>query len=262
MDLDLRGKKALVTGASRGLGLACATQLASEGVDLAICGRDSNNIASASQEIRSRYHVKTLGISADVTVRKDLERATTEAEKFLGQIDILVVSTGHPPTFPFSEATEDNWKTGLDLLLWPAITLSKLTLDKMRARKFGRIVFIGSIFGIEPEKSSAVQSTIRTGLNAMAKCLATEVAADGVTVNVICPGYFETPLVTNLAAQYASSLKISKEQVLEDWKNFAPVQQFGKPEDLGALVCFLASPKAAFITGTAMVIDGGAIRQY
>jgi 3-oxoacyl-[acyl-carrier protein] reductase len=262
MDLDLKGKRALITGASQGLGHACATQLAQEGVDVAICSRDANNIATASKKIGSQYGVKTHGISADLTVEKDLVRAVAEAEKALGQIDILVVSTGHPPTYPFSKATESNWKDGLDLLLWPAITLSKLTLDKMRSRKFGRIIFIGSIFGMEPEKTSAVQSTLRTGLNAMAKCIATEVAADGVTVNVICPGYFETPLVTNLAGQYASSMSVSKEKVLDDWKNFAPVQQFGKAEDLGALVCFLSSPKAAFITGTAIVIDGGAIRQY
>jgi 3-oxoacyl-[acyl-carrier protein] reductase len=262
MDLKLHGKGALVTGASYGLGFACARALAQEGVATTISARDEAKIRDAAERIAKETGVKTLGIGGDLTRDEDLEAIYQRAKEFLCDIDILVVSTGHPPTYPFSKATDENWKLGQDLVLRPPIVLSRLVLPSMQKQKFGRIIFIGSIFGLEPESTSVVQSTLRTGLNAMAKCIATEVAEDGVTVNVICPGYFETPLVENLALQYADSQNTTQAEVLEDWRKYSPVKRFGKPEDLGSLVAFLASPKAEFITGTTVTIDGGAVRQY
>ena len=262
MDLNLQGKKALVTGASYGLGYACAQALAEEGTLVAICSRDEGKVKSAAAQISERSGAKTVGISVDLTNEADLQRLFDKASEFLNGIDILVVSTGHPPTYPFSQATDEQWKLGQELVLRPPIVLSRLVLPAMKKQKFGRIIFIGSIFGLEAESSSVVQSTLRTGLNAMAKCIATEVAEDGVTVNVICPGYFETPLVENLAMQYANAQNTTPAEVLEDWKQYSPVKRFGKPEDLGALVAFLSSPKAEFITGTTVTIDGGAVRRY
>lgn len=262
MDLELGGKNAIVTGASYGLGHACANALAMEGANVAICSRDMEQITSAAAKIASSCAVRAVGIEADLTVEKDLTRLVNEASEALGDIDILVLSTGHPPTFPFSIATDDQWKQGLDLLLRPAIVLPHLLLETMQRKKYGRIIFLGSIFGLEAEQSSVIQSTLRTGLNALAKCIATEVAANGVTVNVICPGYFDTPLVQNLAQQYADSQKVSRETVLQDWANYSPMKKYGKPEDLGALVAFLASPRAEFITGTTVTMDGGAVRRW
>lgn len=262
MDLKLHGKKALVTGASYGLGYACAQALAEEGASVAICSRDEEKVKNAALQISEQTGAKTIGINANLTNEADLQRVFDEANKFLGGIDILVVSTGHPPTYPFSQATDEQWKLGEELVLRPPIVLSRLVLPTMKQQKFGRIIFIGSIFGLEAESSSVVQSTLRTGLNAMAKCIATEVAEEGITVNVICPGYFETPLVENLALQYAHAQKTTRAKVLEDWKKYSPVKRFGKPEDLGALVAFLSSSKAEFITGTTVTIDGGAVRKY
>jgi 3-oxoacyl-[acyl-carrier protein] reductase len=261
MDLNLKGKRALVTGASYGLGYACADVLAGEGVNVAICARDAEKIKAAAKEIAERHTVKAAGIPADLTKQEDLERLVKESRKQLGGIDILVVSTGHPPTYPFTAATDDHWALGNDLVLKPPIVLTRLVLDEMKYRKYGRIIFIGSIFGLEAEKSSVVQSTLRTGLNALAKCIASEVAPDGVTVNVVCPGYFETPLVHDLAKQYAEG-ENSVEEILNEWRAYSPVKCFGKPEDLGAMVAFLASPRAEFVTGTTVTMDGGAVRKY
>ena len=261
MELGLKGKKALVTGASYGLGYACALSLAEEGVEVAISSRFFDKIDSVAQEITKKTGTRAVGIAADLTQLDDLERTVKEAEDALGHVDILVVSTGHPPTHPFSEATLEQWTHGHDLVLRPPIYLTKLLLDGMRKRNYGRIIYIGSIFGIEPEFTSVVQSTLRTGLNALTKCVATEAAADGVSANVICPGYFDTPLVHELAKQYAVSHGVSAAEVVNAWKYSSPVKRFGKPEDLGALVTFLASTRAEFITGTAITIDGGAVRQ-
>ena len=261
MELGLKGKKALVTGASYGLGYACAQTLAEEGVEVAISSRYFDKIDSVAQELTRKTGSKVIGIAADLTKLEDLERTVKEAEEALGHIDILVVSSGHPPTHPFSEATLEQWSEGHDLVLRPPIYLTKLLLPGMRKRNFGRVIYIGSIFGIEPEYSSVVQSTLRTGLNALTKCVATEAAADGVTANVLCPGYYDTPLITELAKQYAVAHGVSSQEVVNAWKYSSPVKRFGKPEDLGAMVAFLASAKAEFITGTAITMDGGACRQ-
>ena len=262
MDLKLNGLTALVTGASNGLGYACAKELAMEGAEVAICSRTPEKIQNAAREITAATNGLVHPFQADLTKEEDLERLIPEVESRLNKIDILVVSTGHPPTHPFTNTTLADWNEGNHLVLRPPIALTQACLPGMKKRKYGRIVFIGSIFGIEPEASSVVQSTYRTGLNALAKCVATETAAEGITVNVICPGYFDTPLVRELAGQYAGGANVSPNDIIDYWKQYSPVKKFGKPEDLGALVTFLASPRAEFITGTAITMDGGAVRQW
>jgi 3-oxoacyl-[acyl-carrier protein] reductase len=262
MELGLKGKTALVTGASYGLGYACARELSREGARVVICSRDEARINAAATEISAETGHPVTPIVADLTNDNDLSRIIDEARASLGHVDILVLSTGHPPTYPFTRATDEHWEQGIKLILQPAIRLTRGLLPQMRERKYGRLIFIGSIFGLEPEQSSVVQSTLRTGLNAFSKCIGTEAAADGVTSNVICPGYFDTPLVTSLAQKYADEAGVPVGRILDDWKNCAPSGRFGRPEDLGAFVALLASPRGEFFNGTSIVIDGGAIKQY
>ncbi len=262
MDLELSGRVALVTGASYGLGYACAEVLANEGASVGIVARDPAGLESASGRLRTSATSKIATFVCDLENHDSLESVGLKARTELGPIEILVVSTGHPPTYPFSVASDEQWEKGIDLLLWPAIKLSRSVIPSMRERGYGRIIFIGSIFGLEPEKTSVIQSTLRTGLNALAKCIATENADSGITANVVCPGYFMTPLVENLAGQYAKNTGRPTTEVLDEWKQYSPMKKYGKPEDLGALVAFLASPRAEFITGTTITIDGGAVRQW
>ena len=262
MDLELNGKRALVTGASYGLGFACAEALAKEGAAVALCSRDESRAKAAADTIARNSGKAVHGTAADLTAPNAGKRLAEWAINALGGVDILILSTGHPPTYPFSAATDAQWTRGIDLILRPAIELTRELLPRMRERKYGRLIYIGSIFGLQPEKSSVIQSTLRTGLNAFAKCVATEAAADGVTANVICPGYFDTPLVRELAKQYAETGNVPVETVLKEWEAFAPSKKFGKPSDLGAFTAFLASPRGEFVNGTALTIDGGAIGQY
>lgn len=262
MDLNLKGKRALVTGASYGLGYACAKSLSEEGAQVVLSSRSKDKIAKAAAEITQITDNAVHGITCDLTSDKEMDALVEETGKLLGGIDILIVSTGHPPTLPFSVATDEDWRSGTELVLHPPIYLSRLVLKQMQKRKYGRIIYIGSIFGLEPEATSVVQSTLRTGLNALAKCIATEVAPHGVTVNVLCPGYFDTPLVRELAKQYADSQHVSPEEVIASWEAYSPTRCFGKPEDLGALTAFLSSPRGEFITGTAITVDGGALKSY
>lgn len=257
MDLGLGGKRALVTGASYGLGFACARMLAAEGTSVTISARNVDTLEKAAQAIENDFQTKVARIAADLTLEDDLDHLAQS-----GPYDILLLSTGHPPTYPFSTATDEQWQTGYDLIINPVVKLSRRFLPAMKEKGYGRLIFIGSIFGLEPESSSVIQSTFRTGLNALSKCIATEYAPYGITANVLCPGYFSTPLVTTLAGQYAAQEGRPVEAVLDDWQQYAPGHMFGNPDDLGAFVCFLASMRGAFINGTSLTMDGGAIRSY
>jgi 3-oxoacyl-[acyl-carrier protein] reductase len=262
MDLRLKGRTALVTAASTGLGYGCAKALLMEGAEVVIAARDKANLGKALKSLKKETGKTAAGIACDLTDAKDLARLAKETLKWFKALDILVLSTGHPPTHPFSVANDEQWQRGHDLILRPAIELPRAFLPGMKKRKYGRLIFIGSIFGLEPEKSSVIQSTFRTGLNALSKCIASEYAPFGVTSNVICPGYYETPLVDRLAGQYAKQTGKTKKAILDDWKQYSPMGAYGDPDDLGAYAAFLASPRAAFITGASMVLDGGAIRSY
>ncbi|HXH04020.1 MAG TPA: SDR family oxidoreductase [Candidatus Competibacteraceae bacterium] len=253
MDLQLTGKTALVTAASEGLGHACARVLAEEGARVAIVGRNPDKLA------RAAAGTGLIPIAADLADPMDRERLWREAEAQLGQVDILVLSSGHPAAVPFSRAADADWQRGVALLLDPVLDLGRRALPGMRARGYGRLICIGSIFGREPAPGSVVQSTLRAGLNALVKCIASEAAADGVTANVVCPGYFDTPLTHELAARQAAAEGRSAAAVLDEWRGASPADRFGRPEDLGALVALLASPRGAFINGTTLTIDGGTV---
>lgn len=262
MELNLKNKRALVTAGTYGLGYACAKSLSQEGAQVTICSRSDENVSSAVESIKSETDNKVFGLAADLTNENDLNEVISYSNDTMGGIDILVVCTGHPPTYAFSKATDEDWSLGLDLILHPAIKLTRAVLPHMREQKYGRLIYIGSVFGIEPEVSSVIQSTLRTGLNAFSKCVATENAQEGITSNVICPGYFDTPLCRNLSKQYAEQLDKTADEVWQYWKEVSPMREFGDPEDLGALVTFLASSRARFLTGTAIVIDGGFLKTY
>lgn len=262
MELYLKNKRALVTAGSYGLGYSCAKALSKEGSVVSICSRNQDNVNKAVNSISLETGNSVFGFKADLTNEDDLSELISKANLAMGAIDILVVCTGHPPTQPFSKATDIDWLTGIDLILQPVIKLTRAVAPEMQKQKFGRLIYIGSVFGLEPEVSSVIQSTLRTGLNSFSKCVATEYALDGITANVICPGYFDTPLCKNLAKQYAEQLDKSADEVWEDWKNVSPVKEYGDPDDLGAMVAFLASSKAKFLTGTSLAMDGGFLKSY
>ena len=262
MNLELEGKVALVTAASQGLGLGCASALASEGAKVAICARDKERVESAAAEIGQRSGATVVGFKADMTSRDEVTRLVRDTEDALGSIDILVCNTGNPPGGHLLDTGDEDWDMGLALVLRPAITLTRLVVLGMRDRGFGRVVFISSAYGLEPNPGSVISSTLRAGLHALAKCAARDVGGDGVCVNVVCPGYFNTPLLEEYARKEASSGSADAAEILESWGRGAPAGRLGEPADLGALVAFLASPRSGFIQGTVLTIDGGMLRTW
>lgn len=262
MNLYLEGKTALVTGGSSGLGFACANALSEEGAIVSICSRNKESVNDAAKRIQDHTGNRVFANICDISVEQDQQDLIRDVKQQLEHIDILVFSTGHPPTFSFKETSDEDWGKGLNLVLQPAIKFTRALLEDMQKRKYGRFIFIGSIFGLEPEPDSVVQSTIRTGLNGFSKCLASQAAADGVTSNVICPGWFNTPLVQKLATKYSNETGLSEKEILEGWQNLSPTNTFGDPDDLGALAAFLASPRGKFINGRSIAIDGGLLKGY
>lgn len=257
MNLDLTGRIALVTGASRGLGLACAHALAGEGATVAICSRDARHLADAATSILTATGKKVHAFKVDLTDIADVDRMLDRLRDELGSPDILVLSTGHPPVSSLHESTLEDWNSGWSLLLRPAIHLSKQLVPTMTERNYGRVVFVASIFALEPSPESVIQSTLRSGLLGLVKCMSRDHPGCNVTANVVCPGYFATPLVDELAASQAARTRQSAEAILRDWANLAPARRLGSPSEFGALVAFLASPISGYINGSVVRIDGG-----
>jgi 3-oxoacyl-[acyl-carrier protein] reductase len=257
MDLQIAGKVALVVAASKGLGKAAALALAREGVHVCIASRDINTLNLAAEEIHTASGARVLAVPADVTVRQDLERLVQTVRQDLGAIDILVTNAGGPRPGQFTEMSDDDWLQAFNLNFMSAARLTRMVLPAMRERRWGRIINITSMGVKQPVPSLILSNTVRTGLAAMAKTLAGQVAAFGVTVNNVCPGYTLTDRIRSLAASTAAQNGSTSAEVIAGWEASIPMHRLGKPEELAALITFLASEQAGYITGTTIQVDGG-----
>jgi 3-oxoacyl-[acyl-carrier protein] reductase len=244
MDLQLKGKRALVTGASSGLGLACARSLVAEGAIVTLVARSTARLERARAELGAGTHV----VAADLASLADIERMVQEAEALMGGIDILVANAGGPPPGSFESTDVAAYPAALQLSLLSTVAMCKATVPAMRARGWGRVIAITSIAVREPIAQLILSNTARAGLTGFLKTLATEVAGDGVTVNSVQPGLHATDRLR---------------EVFGDTTRLAaglPVGKLGDPEDFGRIVSFLCSQTAGFITGAAIPVDGGASR--
>lgn len=240
MDLRIKGKRALVFGASQGLGRAVAEALAKEGVKVAIAARSRDKLEATCKEIGVE-----LAIVADVSKPGDSRRAIDEATRAMGGVDILVLNTGGPPKAPFQEVTAAQWQEGFSSLWMSVVEGAQAVLPQMRERKWGRILLVTSAAAKQPIAGLTISNGLRAGLLGLANSLSKEVGRDGVTVNVLLPGHTMTERLKALGIDEA---KIAAE---------IPVGRIGRPEEFGATAAFLASEGAAFITGQAIAVDGG-----
>jgi 3-oxoacyl-[acyl-carrier protein] reductase len=260
VDLGLRGKIALVTGASRGLGRAIAEELAAEGASLVMCARGQEALTEASEAVRAASGVDVLGVPADVSRSQDVSRLVLSAIARFGRIDILVTNAGGPPSGPFESLGPDKWEKAVQVTLLSAVNLCREVLPGMRQRKWGRIINVTSITVKQPVEGLMLSNSLRAGVTGFARTLANEVAADGITVNNILPGYTRTQRVESLAKAAAEREGISIDDSLKKWVAEIPMRRLGEPREFAALATFLASDRASYITGTSIQVDGGWIR--
>lgn len=259
MHLGLNGKVALVAAGSKGLGLAVAMELAAEGAAVSICARGQAALDTAVAGIRSaggRAH----GIVADVSVAADIARLVAETEAALGPVDILVTNSGGPKSGPFESLSAEDWDHASRVLLTSAVSLTRAVLPGMKARQWGRILNITSIAAKQPVDGLMLSNSLRAAVVAFARTLANEVAAHGVTVNNLLPGYTRTERVVDLSNQVAARESISVDSVYARWEEQIPMRRLGEPKEFAALAAFLASDRASYITGQSIAVDGGWIR--
>ena len=260
MDLGLKDKVALVAAASRGLGRAVAEELAAEGAALILCARDQSTLAETAAAIADNTGAHVLAVPADVTQVDQVTRLVDSGVARFGRIDILVTNAGGPPTGRFDQLTREQWDEATQLTLYSAIELTRQVLPGMRQRRWGRILNITSIAVKQPVENLMLSNSLRAGLTGFARTLANEVAADGVTVNNILPGYTRTERLDDLAQMMADKQGISPAEFRAKWEQEIPMGRLGEPREFAALAAFLVSERASYITGTSIQIDGGWIR--
>ena len=260
MDLGLRGKVAVVAAASKGLGRAAAQELAAEGARVVICARGRESLEAARNGIAAETGADVHAVVADVSTADGVDAVAREALGRHGQVDILVNNAGGPPSGPFEQHTWDAWENAVHLTLRSAVELTRRLLPGMRERRWGRIINITSIAVKQPVDGLILSNSIRSAVTGWARTLATEVAPDGVTVNNVLPGYTRTQRVEQLNAARAASENVSVAEVQRRIESQIPMRRLGEPREFGALVAFLASERASYITAQSWAVDGGWIR--
>jgi 3-oxoacyl-[acyl-carrier protein] reductase len=256
VDLGLRGKVALVTGASRGLGKAIAESLAREGASVTIAARDAKTLEAAARDLGG----EVLPHVADVTREDDVSALVDFVRKRFGRIDILIANAGGPPSSRFETTELSDWRQGLDLSLVSTILLCRAVVPPMKEQRSGRIVAVTSISVKQPVDGLILSNTARAGVVGLMKTLSNELGPFGIRVNVVCPGYTRTDRLVELASRMSESEGVSTESIYSRWTSQIPLGRLGEPGEFASVVAFLCSERASYVTGTCLQVDGGAVK--
>lgn len=241
------------------LGRASALALAAEGCDVAICARGADTLEATAEEIRA-LGVRVHAVTADVGHAEDCRRFVEDAAATLGRLDVLVPISGGPPAGPFDAHDDETYRQAVEENFLSVVWLCRAAVPHMRRGGWGRIIAVTSIAAKQPIDGLILSNASRAGATGFLKTLATELAADGITVNSVLPGSHLTDRIRWLAEQQAGRAGTPPEAMLRAMEAQIPVKRLGRPEELGAVVAFLASEQAGFVTGVSLQADGGASR--
>lgn len=260
MDLGLNDRVAIVAASSRGLGKACALELAREGARVVICARDGVRLAAAADEIQTATGAEVLVFEADLVDGTQIQYLVDETLHRFGRIDVLVTNNGGPPAGYFDGLDDEAWLKAQQLTLMSAVRLIRAVLPEMRARQWGRIVNITSVSVKQPVDNLLLSNVYRPGVVGLAKTLSAQEAAAGITINNVAPGYTRTDRVLELFQARAFDEGKTVEEIMAAITDGFPMKRMGEPGELAALVAFLASERASYITGTTIQVDGGYVQ--
>jgi 3-oxoacyl-[acyl-carrier protein] reductase len=269
MDLGIKGRTALVTAGSRGFGKAVAVELAAEGAHIALCARGADDLAATAAEVEAAGR-QALGADAgrvitgvvDVTDDRAVTGFVSRTGKELGPIDLLLVNAGGPPAGTFAELELADWEQAYRLTIESAVRLCRLVLPGMMARGYGRIVSITSVSVLQPVENLLLSSVLRPAVQALTRNLAEEAGPHGVTVNAVAPGFHTTSAVERLIRKKVELIGCTAEEVVKGWTDRIAMGRLGRPEELAALIVFLMSARAGYITGQGIVSDGGWVQSH
>lgn len=255
MDLALAGKLAIVCGASQGLGFAIAEALAQEGCRVGLLARNAKKLEGHVADFAARG-LSAVALPADMGDWPSLEAALAK----FGVSDILVNNSGGPPPVDVTKVDPDLWRKQFEIMVLNQMRLTEAVLPSMREKKFGRILNVASTSIVEPIPGLAISNSLRAALANWMKTLSVDVAKDGVTINMLLPGSFATERIDGFNIREAEARGIPIAQVVEQNSAAIPVGRYGDPKEFGTVAAFLASPKASYVTGQMIRIDGGSTK--
>lgn len=258
MDLGLKGRTAAVAAASKGLGFACALELAREGASVAICSRDHTRIEDAARRIRAAVSGANIYATVhDLSGEAGARAFVDDAASRFGRLDVLITNSGGPTPGSFDQLSVEKIRDNVPSSLLAPMAMIYAAVPHMQQRKWGRVVNLASITVKQPRSSLLISNTLRAGLMSFSRTIANDLARDGITLNTIATGYVRTERLDELAEHTSETQKKSIEEVVAAWERDIPAQRLGTPEELAAVVTFLASERASYVTGTTIQVDGG-----
>jgi 3-oxoacyl-[acyl-carrier protein] reductase len=260
MDLGLKGKVALVAGASQGMGKATALLFAREGAKVSICARGESALNAAAGTIGKENGGQVLAVVADMREAEDVRRFVAKTVERFGRLDIVVTNAGGPPPGEFMKFTDEDWDHAFHMSFMSAVRLTREAVPHMRNARGGRIVNITSYAVKEPIAGLVLSNAVRSGVIGMAKTLSRELARDNILINNVCPGRIDTERAQKLNQARAERLKRPVEEIYREMTAEIPLGRYGTAEETANLIVFLASARASYITGTTIQIDGGLVR--
>ncbi len=260
MDLGLRGRVAIVAAASKGLGRAVAEELAREGASVAICARTAATLAETAKHIGKLAGHEVFHQPVDVTDSAAVASFVAAVDARFGRIDICVTNSGGPPSNSFRNTKPEDWRSAVDQLLMSTVFFARETLPRMQKNKWGRLITITSSAVKQPVDGLLLSNSVRAAVTGLARTLANEYAADGITVNNVCPGYTRTARLDGLASTISARTGAKPEDVFAGWDREIPMRRLGTPQEFAAVVAFLSSERASYVTGASIVVDGGLVR--
>lgn len=257
MELGLKGKTVLVTASSKGIGKSIAECFASEGSQVAICSRDRDELVVVCNEIKRKYGGEPFWCICDLNKAKDIENTFEAVRKQFGGVDILVNNCGGPVAGHLRDLDDKNWLQAFEQILLSVVRFCNLAVPEMMIREWGRIINITSVAVKQPIENLILSNSLRSGIIGFAKTLSNELAQYNITVNNVAPGYTLTNRLYDLAVTRSKVSGISHEEILSDMAKEIPMNRLARPEEISAMVIFLASQQASYITGNTIQVDGG-----
>ena len=260
MDLNLKGKVALVGGASKGLGRACAEELAREGAKVTICSRTLADLEQTASEIRQSTGGEVMVFAGDLDKYETIKEVVSATADHFGRLDILVANSGGPPLARAATATEELWETAVQRSLLFFARMARECIPHMRKQGGGRIINILASTVYQPIDNLALSGATRMGVVAFSKSLADELGPENILVNNVCPGSILTDRMLSNVTSRARETGMTVEDALSERASNIALRRIGRTDEFSGLVAFLASERASYITGTTMLIDGGLVR--